>query len=257
MVTASDDVLKLESDRKSGARPKVLSEPEYQRERVIDGPHFGDTEASGGSPETFWVDDGCLFHQDPRVDTAKRDQGAEARRAGTCRGRRDQRGRQAEELIGLNDHGITRAALLSSTRSPRRRQSKRLTSDHLSPRPRVRVRPSARGSAASPFGLTRRSRAVALRGGWPSERVCVQPPLGVPCEQPRNPTYPMRGPRRARRRRHRRVSRAGSGPQRNCSTDRATIPPDPGHVPRPEQRCCSTGWDPGRSRRRCRSCRTQ
>jgi hypothetical protein len=111
----------------------VVSEPEDEREGLVDGAEFINFEASGGAAESLWVDDRRLLDEDACLFSLERDRRTEARRPGARRRRRNENGAKTEELVGLDDNRVTSPALFVPARATRRRQVEELAADHVSP----------------------------------------------------------------------------------------------------------------------------
>jgi hypothetical protein len=94
------------------------SEAEYERECVVDGAQLTGVEVPGRSPEALRVDDGRLLDQHSRSLAFEADRRAKARGPGTGRRRCDERRAEVQELVGLDDDCVPRAALLAPARSP-------------------------------------------------------------------------------------------------------------------------------------------
>src|SRR5437870_5796668 len=121
------------------------SEPEDEHERFVDGADLMRVESSGGPTESLWIDHGRLLDENARLLTHEGDRGPEARRAGTRRRRRDEDGAEVEELVGLNDDRVARAALLVVARASRRRETENVAADHVSRRAAERALQAAPG----------------------------------------------------------------------------------------------------------------
>jgi hypothetical protein len=93
---------------------RAVSEPEDERERFVDGAQLTGGESPGGAAETLGVDDGGLLDEDTRGLPVEVDARPEARWPNARRRRSDERRAQVQKLISLHDHGVPRAALLTT-----------------------------------------------------------------------------------------------------------------------------------------------
>ena len=123
----------------------TASEAEDEREGNVDGAQLAGVEAPGGSPEALGIDDGRLLDEHACVLVFETDRWAKARRSCARRGRGDECRAEVEELLGLNNDGVARPALLSTVRAAGGGQAEDLAADHVRCWPTARALPSARG----------------------------------------------------------------------------------------------------------------
>jgi hypothetical protein len=98
-----------------------FSEPENEREGVIDGAWLVGRKATLRRAQPLWINHGCLLDQDVGVARADANRRPEASgpRARGCR--RDQDGAEPQELVGLPRPRTPRPALLMGPRNSRSR----------------------------------------------------------------------------------------------------------------------------------------
>jgi hypothetical protein len=121
----------------------ALSEPEDQRERVVDRAQLGRVETSSGAPEADGVNYGDLLDKDSGLLVSEIDGGTKACRPRARRCWRNQRGAEIEKLVRLHNNRIACTALLAPARATGRGQAKDFAANHLN-RPGVaQARPSA------------------------------------------------------------------------------------------------------------------
>jgi len=107
-----------------------MSEPQDQRESVVDCSQLTCFEPSRRSAEALRIDHGRLLDEYARLDPVERDHGTEARRQSARRGRCHDCRRELEKLVGLQDHRVPCSTLLASARSAGGRQSEHLAANH-------------------------------------------------------------------------------------------------------------------------------
>lgn len=121
------------------------SEAQDQGQGIVHGSKLVCVEASGGMPETLWIDDDCLLDYHASLGALQADGRPKRGRACAGRGRRNEGRAQRHELVGLNDDRVAGAVLLPPAHTSWRRQSKDLAPNHVNRSIWARARPSARG----------------------------------------------------------------------------------------------------------------
>lgn len=121
------------------------SDAEYEHECFVDGAELVRVKAPGGTAEPLRINDRRLLDEDAGLLAPEADRRTKARRPGSGRGGRDEDGAEIEELVGLDDHGVTSPALLVPARATRRREAEDLAADHFSWMAAERVLPAAPG----------------------------------------------------------------------------------------------------------------
>jgi hypothetical protein len=105
-------------------------EREHEGQRVIDRGHLSSRKVPCRAPEALKINDRRLLDQHARERSVEIHLGTEGRGSGTCRGRCDEDGTQAEELVSLDDDGKSCAALFMTAHGARRRQPEHIPADH-------------------------------------------------------------------------------------------------------------------------------
>lgn len=107
------------------------TETEDEGKRFVDDAQFTRIEPASGAAESSRVDDAGSLNMYACLDAVDVD--ARSKACGTCAGRSgcDQDGAEAEELIRLDDDGVSCAALLAAAAAAWRRQAEQFPADHL------------------------------------------------------------------------------------------------------------------------------
>lgn len=114
-------------------RAYAASKTQQECKRFVHCPQLGRVQAAGRPTEARGVDHGRLLHQDARLLPAEHDRGAKARGQSIGGCGCDERGAQAQELVGLYDDRVACPALLMATGRARRGQAEHLPAKHLRP----------------------------------------------------------------------------------------------------------------------------
>jgi hypothetical protein len=110
----------------------VQLDTEDERKSFIDGLQLTYVEAPSRTSQTIRINDGRLLDEYARLRTVESDRWTKACWSRAGRGRRNEHSAQRQKLVGLNDHRIARASLLSASQHARSRQVEYLAADHLS-----------------------------------------------------------------------------------------------------------------------------
>ena len=106
------------------------SETENERQCLIDSQQLAGFEPPRRWTEALRIDHCGLLDQDAGVRSVDVDHGTDCRGAGARRGWSDDGCAQVQKLVGLDDHRVTRSALLSAAGGASCREPEYLAPDH-------------------------------------------------------------------------------------------------------------------------------